>query len=60
MDECKCVRAVETCVEVEEPQRNVWRKGGSGVGAQHESGRLHSRRQTKESVLVLEELENDM
>lgn len=53
--------AMETlCVEVKEPRRNVWREEGSiGVGTQRVPVRLHSRRETKESVFVLE-LENEM
>lgn len=49
-------------MEVEDPRRKVWREEGgiSGVRTQHESVRLCSRRDTNESVLVLEELENEM
>lgn len=47
-------------MEVREPKRNVWREeGSSGVGTQRVPVRLHSRREAKESVFVLE-LENEM
>lgn len=65
LDEQKCVREERSNenirMEVEEPRRKVRREEGiSGVGTQHESVRLHSGRETKESVFVLEELENEM
>lgn len=42
-----------------QPRRNVWREEViSDVGSQHESVKCRSRREMKESVFVLEELEN--
>lgn len=44
-----------------QPRRNVWREEViSDVGSQHESVKCRSRREMKESVFVLEELENEI